>query len=105
MSQPLLPANRDLARAPVQIIELKRHQLARAEPQARQQQQDRVVAPPRRRLSITGGQESFHVLRRERSWQGRQPPVRHCRHDRAEIDGKLASVKEEPEHGPQGRRH
>lgn len=68
MAQPFLPANRDLARAPVQIIKLERHHLPRAEPQARQEQQDRVVAPPRRRLPITGGQESFHVLRCERAW-------------------------------------
>ena len=65
MAQPFLSRNRDLAGAPVQIVERQRHHLAGTEPQARQEQQNRMVAPPRRRLSITGGQEAFHVLRRE----------------------------------------
>ena len=65
MAQPFLPADRDLARAPVQILELKRHHLSGAEPEARQKQQDRVVASPGRRLPIARGQESIHLLRRE----------------------------------------
>jgi hypothetical protein len=94
--QPFLPADGDLSRAPVQILQLKRHHLPGAQPKASQQQQDRVVASPGRRPAIAGGEESLHLLGRKRSRNRGQPPVGNGGNGRTQIDAELTRLKEKP---------
>ena len=51
-----LPANQQLAAAPVEIVKAYRRDLPGAQPQTRQQQQDRIVTPAGEAAAIAAGQ-------------------------------------------------
>ena len=65
MIQPkTLAAHNELTRAPTNIAELERHNFPCAQTEARQQEQDRVVAASSSGGLICGGKHALQLLRR-----------------------------------------
>jgi len=77
-----LTQDRDLAVAPVDVLQPKTRDFAGAQPQPRQQHHDRVVTPTGRSAPITAGEQPAQLTRFQTLRQARQPPTRHRRDGR-----------------------
>ena len=75
----------DLAAFPVEIVQGHGGDLAAAQAEPREQHQDGVVAPTRRRSPIARRQQPFDLFGRQRLRQVRQAPASYARHRRGEI--------------------
>jgi hypothetical protein len=63
--EPALAAHHDLAHVPADVVELKRDDLAGAQAEPRQEQQDGEGATPTRRRAIASRDHVFDLLSRE----------------------------------------
>ena len=98
---PALPDDHQLPRAPINVLQRERRNLAGSHAEPREHRQDREVAPAAARLTVTGRKQSIHLLGLQRSWQSGQSPRRR-RRDRT--DQRLAdhpSQVQEPQQRPQ----
>jgi hypothetical protein len=84
--QPLaLAADENLAPFPIQIVQGQGDDFSGAQTEARQNQQDRIVALADWRAAIARRKHPLDLFRRERLGQMRQAPVSDPRHSASEI--------------------
>ncbi len=74
-----LPADRQLAGTPIDVIQQERHDLARRQRKSRQQRQDREITPADRRRAVTTGEQPRDLLRLDSAGQRAQTPARDAR--------------------------
>jgi hypothetical protein len=77
---------------PVDVVELQRGHLSGTQPQASEQQQDRVVAPSHRSAAIDPAEQSAYLLGCDASGNRGPRPVGHTRDDRGQIQSHLSAV-------------
>jgi len=70
-------ANEQFAGLPIDVIHGHEHDLAGAEPEAGQNEQDGEIALAGGGPLITLPEQSPHLIRRQRWWYRGQPPIRH----------------------------
>ena len=100
-----LAADDDLPLPPAQVAELERDDLARAQAQAGQEQEDRVVAPPRGRGA--GRRPAAAAPRRcgEIARHARKPPLAHRRDGAGKVRTGLAAQEQEAQERAQRGGH
>lgn len=74
-----LAVDDELAAAPIDVIERQREHLARAQTQAREQQDDGDIAGPEERPSIAAVEQMAELGRGDPVWQGAGAPPYRCR--------------------------
>src|SRR5574337_958315 len=90
-----LAANRELARLPIEIIELKRGDFTRTHAESTEQQQHGVIATPDGGPPIARREHRIELVRLERLGQRGEPPLRRAWDGLHEIAGRLRRDEQE----------
>jgi hypothetical protein len=103
-----LAMDRQLPSTPVDVVERERGDLARAQPQTRQQHQDRVITPADRGRSVAASEDPRDVIAVQAARKRAQPPARDARDRRRQRDrnppGDVQEHQQRPQPAHQRRR-
>jgi hypothetical protein len=94
----------DPCRAPVNVAEPQLHDVAGAQSQACEQQQNRAIALADGRPGIAGGDDAFHIVGRQVARQRRQSPMDKDGDGPSQAAGAPAFGDHKPEKHPKRRR-
>ena len=94
-------ANKQLARAPVDIVELDRDHLGRTRTEARHEQEHGIIALPVLRIGTNRREYRLDLVGRQISREPRIPALRHLGHAQRKVRARRARLEEILEEGPQ----
>jgi len=105
IAKPALAADDDLPLPPAQVVELERHDLARAQAEAGQEQEDGVISASDCRGSVAGVEQPLDIRGGEGARHLRLAPLAYRRDARRQIARGLAAQEEEPQERAQRAGH
>jgi hypothetical protein len=98
-----LATDHDLARAPVEVIELECRYVSGSQTETNQEANDGGITKTHGRRLVKGPEQAIDLIRLERSWQPRQAPAGHRRYAVRKIARDVAADVKEAQERPQPR--